>query len=87
MSQIKLNLKARQADLLDKWGSKWNWRKEFSKHYGDIYPIWHGTKKDLSLVKRHIGIKTARELVRSFKESGLCPSVERVSFSQIIINY
>ena len=76
MGKITLNLKVRQVDY------------EYSKSdRATITRFGRQTKKYMALVKNHIGIKTARKLIQSFKGSNLCPQIERVSFSRAIITY
>lgn len=85
MSEIKLNLKARKAEQV----KYWDWRKEYSTRYGveDIPLTWTWTKKGFAMVKNHLGIKVARKLIKSFRDSGLCPQINRVSFSTVVITY
>lgn len=78
MGIIKLNLKARSKtgnELL---------RALIKRAPG----AWRMLKKDAKEMRRHIGIKTARQLVNEFRRSGnLCPVVIRNSFSSVTIQY
>lgn len=77
MSEIKLNLRARRADLNTR-----GWKEKFFSTGS-----WRLTKALVREIKTKIGIRTARALVRSFQVSGICPTIERVSFSAVVIKY
>lgn len=44
-------------------------------------------KSNSKAAMKRIGIKTARKLASMLKQAKLCPTVERISFSKVVITY
>lgn len=80
MGKIELNLKGRIGESKEVFDKVI--RYSMSRFSGARLTV-----KDTALLKRRAGIKAARSLVTMFKQSNLCPVIDRVSFSRIIITY